>query len=228
MKLKNTFYLILVLLIGNLNVYADDPLNKPKVWILLQETPTDTSLWAAYVGKSWVCMTITEKENISNWKLLIKSSAPIVQQTATHVTLTAEQQKEIHEEVFQESDEFWEDEILQTEVKENEILQEERELKQHFEEMEERMVQTPSVITMLARNLRENFILIDDEFRIEFESLGLEYTGYWEKYPKGDYSPERWVHERNLELKNLKKQEFEKIKSSMLASVVSARNNNAD
>lgn len=217
---------LLALLLCTINVYANDPLNKPKVWSLLQETPTDMSLWAAYVGKSWICMTIHEKENIEGWKMMLKTSSPIVQQT--HISLTPEQQKEIHEEVFTEEDEFWEGQALQTDVRANEILQEEQELKQHFEEMEQRMVQVPNTITMLSRNLRENFILIDDEFRMEFEALGLEYTGYWDTYPKGNFSPEKWVYERNMELKNLKKQEFEKIKTSMLASVVSANNNGVD
>ncbi|KXX68562.1 hypothetical protein [Flammeovirga sp. SJP92] len=224
MKIKNTFYLLLAFTFFSVNVYANDPLNKPKVWSLLQETPTDMSLWAAYLGKSWVCMNITEKENIKNWKQMLGSSAPLAK-SEQHIRISTEQQKQIQEEVFHDEHEFWEGEELQSQVTANEILQEKQELKQHFEEMEQKMVQTPSAITSLSRNLRENFILIDDEFRMEFESLGLEYVGYWDKYPNGKYSPEKWVHERSMELKNLKKQQFEKIKSSMLASALSADGN---
>ncbi|NME67662.1 hypothetical protein [Flammeovirga aprica] len=224
MKIKNTFYLLLAFTTLSVNAYANDPLNKPKVWSLLQETPTDMSLWAAYVGKSWVCMNIAEKENIKSWKQMLGSSAPLAQ-NEQHMRISAEQQKQLETEVHAADDAFWEGEELQEQVTANEILQERQELKQHFEEMEQKMVQTPSAITQLSRNLRENFILIDDEFRMEFESLGLEYTGYWDKYPEGKYSPEKWVHERNIELKNLKKQQFEKIKSSMLASVVSTEGN---
>ncbi|MBD0399854.1 hypothetical protein [Flammeovirga sp. EKP202] len=218
MKIKNTFYLLLAFTFLTLNAYANDPLNKPKVWSLLQETPTDMSLWAAYVGKSWVCMNISEKENIKSWKQMLGPSGPLAQ-AEQHNRPSNEQ---LQKEVFAANDEFWGGEELQTQVTANEILLEKQELRQHFEEMEQQMVQTPSAITTLARNLRENFILIDDEFRMEFESLGLEYVGYWDKYPQGKYSPEKWVQERSMELKHLKKQQFEKIKSSMLASAVSA------
>ncbi|AZQ63556.1 hypothetical protein EI427_15400 [Flammeovirga pectinis] len=229
MKIIKIFLIISSVLLSFTNASADnDPLNKPKVWSMLQESPSDASLWAAYVGKSWVCMTITEKDKIATWKTFLKENkAEVVANVGSSaIHLTADQQKTIKEEVFEESDDFWEGEVLQSQIKLDEVTKEEVELKEHFEQMEQRMVATPSVITILSRNLRENFILIDDEFRMEFESLGLEYNGYWDTYPNGKYSPERWVYERNVELKAKKKIEFEKIKMSMLASVTSSKEGN--
>ncbi|MBB6462902.1 hypothetical protein [Flammeovirga kamogawensis] len=229
MKVVKIFLIISSVLLSFKNASADnDPLNKPKVWSMLQESPSDPSLWAAYVGKSWACMTINEKDKVATWKTYLKENRKevVAKVGNSSVNLTEDQQKKIKEEVFHESDDFWEGEVLQSQIKVDEALREEVELKEHFEQMEQRMVATPSVITILSRNLRENFILIDDEFRMEFESLGLEYVGYWDTYPNGKYSPERWVYERNVELKAKKKIEFEKIKMSMLASVASSKDGN--
>ncbi|NLR93097.1 hypothetical protein [Flammeovirga agarivorans] len=206
---------------------GNDPMKKPKVWKMLQESPNDNALWAAYLGKSWICMTIHEKENIEKWRGTLKTgTSNSTPSTGVHIALTPELQKEIDEQVFSETDEFWEGEALQSDVTQQETVKEQEALKAHFVEMEQRMVMVPPAITRLSRNLRENFVLIEDEFAIEYEALGLSYESYWDIYPNGKYSPEKWVYEHNMELKKLKKVEFEKIKHSMLASVASTNESN--
>ncbi|OHX67006.1 hypothetical protein [Flammeovirga pacifica] len=225
MKLRVIIFLLVIASSYNVNA-GNDPLKKPKVWEMLKESPSDEGLWAAYVGKSWVCMTIHEKEQIEKWQAEIEASRPAPTKNLNpevHVAMTAELKKEIETQVFAEDDEFWEDEVMQSSVSQQEQVKIEAELQEHFEALEEKMVQTPSMINILSRDLRKNFILIEDEFDMEYESLGKVYTSYWEKHPNGKYSPEKWVYEKKLELKSFKKEEFEKIKSSMIASVSSSK-----
>ncbi|WP_169664735.1 hypothetical protein [Flammeovirga yaeyamensis] len=217
--------IILLISFSSLTIKAgNDPLKKPKVWEMLKESPQDEALWAAYMGKSWVCMTIHEKEQIDKWKSDIEASRPKIKNNnpEVHVALTPQLQKEIDTQVFAEDDEFWEDEVLQSAVSQQESVKIEAELQEHFEELEKKMVQTPNLIEILSRDLRKNFILIEDEFDMEFEALGKSYVSYWDKYPNGKYSPERWVYEKKMELKAYKKEEFERLKVSMIASISSS------
>jgi len=180
-----------------------DPLSKPTVWQKLTTSPSDSSLWALYVGKPWVCMTIVEKEKIDKW------------QSELRIEVRANQKStEINPE---NADKFWETEKEGPGPAELAAAEERREVVTYLKQLEEVMVEEPSFLSELKTNVGQNFIIIEDTYREEFMALGKEYKDYQSSHPNGKFSKQQWVDQKGRELQELKRKEFEKIKSQMLA-----------
>ncbi len=182
-----------------------DPLDKPTVWQKLTVAPSDSSLWALYIGKPWVCMTYSEKERVSGWIEQLRKEVASHQKDASVKPENA--------------DDFWgTNSEANQQVAQAAAAREKKEVMDYLFQLEQVMVEEPSFLTELKTNIGQNFVIIEDTYREEFMALGLNYKDYQSTHKDGKYSKEKWVAERSRELQELKRKEFEKIKSQMLAS----------
>ena len=208
MNLRPLLYALLVVSLCSLSWREvddnSDPLSKPTVWQKLTQSPSDSSLWSLYVGKPWVCMTYDEKENIGKWKDLLRKEVKSTQKDKTIDPNSV--------------DEFWgTSKEAEQQVAQAAAAKERKEIMDYLYQLEQVMVQEPSFLTELKTNVGQNFVIIEDTYREEFMALGIEYKDYKSTYPNGGFPKQRWVAERGKELQSLKRKEFEKIKSQMLA-----------
>lgn len=179
----------------------NDPLGKPNIWESLTQSPLDSVLWTMYLGKPWVSMTYTEKEQIGKWKLNLKQTI-----TETEVFVTVD------------NAELWES-VPSISVNESKRQGEEKiQQSQYLTQLETMMLEEPDVLSMLKSNIKANFVVIEATYEEEFGDLGVQYTYYHNKYPNGDYNQDTWVREKSLELKELKRKEFQKLKTQLMSA----------
>lgn len=179
----------------------NDPLGKPNIWESLTQSPLDSVLWTMYLGKPWVSMTYTEKEQIGKWKLNLKQTI-----TETEVFVTVD------------NAELWES-VPSISVNESKRQGEEKiQQSQYLTQLETMMLEEPDVLSMLKSNIKANFVVIEATYEEEFGDLGVQYTYYHNKYPNGDYNQDTWVREKSLELKELKRKEFQKLKNQLMSA----------
>ncbi|MEH0158179.1 hypothetical protein V6R21_29195 [Limibacter armeniacum] len=203
--------MLVITLLVDLQAFASvisDPLEKPQLWQKLKEAPTDSLLWSSYIGKPWVAMTIQEKEKVEEWKSqlteeLISNSKEVYA-------------GETKAKAVDDSPEAWEGMPSQEQITASEQIQIGKELKEHFKAIESAMLSEPDYIAELKRNLTVNFVILDATYREEFEAYGVNYRGYYEVYPEGNYPQEKWIAEKSSQLRLYKKSEFEKMKAEML------------
>lgn len=191
---------------------ANDPLNKPSVWKKIQDNPGDDLLWSAYIGKPWCTMTIFDKNNIAKWKKEVHSNM-VAQNQRPASEINAEKHKEAAA-----TAEFWDGELTQEQVAANEKIKQNKELQAYFKSMEQSMMSEPDYIEELKRNLITNFVIIDESYREEFETLGIAYKSYYDVHPNGKYPPEKWVEEKGRELRSFKRKQFEEMKGEMMSA----------
>lgn len=181
-----------------------DPLSKPTVWQKLTHSPSDSSLWSLYIGKPWVCMTYSEKEKISQWIEMLRKE---VKATQKETNIDPEN-----------VDDFWgTNKQAEAQVAQAAAQKEKKEIMDYLYQLEQVMVEEPSFLVELKTNIGQNFIIIEDTYREEFMALGIEYKDYNSSHPNDNFPKERWVAEKGKELQAMKRKEFEKIKSQMLA-----------
>lgn len=177
-----------------------DPLSKPALWSDISQSPENLVLWTMYWGKAWVCMTGKEKTQIAFWKQKFGQKAE-----KTHSS----------DESSEFSDDFWADAPEPETSKRQRNEREEMEQAQYLKQLESMMLMEPSALSFLKSNIKANFVVIEDTYNEAFGELGVSYTYYANRYPKGNYSQDLWVREKDAELRALKRKEFEKIKNQL-------------
>jgi len=68
-------------------------------------------------------------------------------------------------------------------------------------------------IAGLKSNTIVNFAIIEDVYQEVFEEFGIKYVYYKEKYPKQDFEKNKWIAEHDAQLKKIKTEQVNKIKS---------------
>jgi predicted RND superfamily exporter protein len=90
------------------------------------------------------------------------------------------------------------------------------EIQAYINRLEQSLVEEMSMIKDLKSNLHLNFFIIDELYQEEFQQLGVPYENYMALHPKGDYSKEQWVEEKEKELYKIKSKNFQKTKKQAL------------
>jgi len=181
---------------------VSDPLGKPNIWESLSQNPLDSVLWTMYMGKPWVSMTFREKEQIGKWKNFLKENTDAIEEQELIASV--------------DNAELWSD-IPELSVRESKRQAEEQMAQnQYISQLESIMLEEPDMLSSLKSNIKANFVVIEATYQEEFSQLGVSYTSYSNKYPKGGYSQDLWVQEKSQELKQLKRKEFEKVRVQLV------------
>ncbi len=207
---SNRLRIILILglfFCSSLRVWAqntgDDPLNKPQIWAELVESPLDESLWGRYLAKAYVCMSAREREMITSLKneLMRRKQNPAIKPLtkADEVLL------------FESSSSNTKKSTLPSQLEQNQ-----KQLKlAYISDIEKFIVREPLCLIKLKASPIENFWIIDDTYRSEFEALGIPYQSFKEVYPDGSGNKLAWIKLKERELISAKRELFEKIRSQV-------------
>lgn len=187
---------------------VDDPLKKPGIWNKVLNDPESDYAWAEYMGKGWACMSIEEKDKIKEWKKGVKAKDNAPAKAAAQTAVTKSSAKEVN----------WAMPTAAQNAEENRKAQEAAEKAMFVNELEKTMTGESESLTQLKGNITTNFWIIDDMLKTEFEALGAAYTTYIAAHPDKKYSKEQWVQEKSIELKKLKRAEFEKMKQAIFTT----------
>ena len=203
-----TFLLFSLTKISAAQHAPEDPLNKPQIWIKLQNMPEDSVLWTMYVGKPWVSMTMGEKEKIGEWK------------TSLYTVAEKRVEENLNEMMVAEDDRsFWNIPTDETaNFNDQRQIEEQTNEAQYFAQLEDVMLQESSRLSDLKSNIKANFPLIEDVYFEEFAQQGVNYQYYSQAHPKGNYSINLWVEDKTEELRKLKQKEFAKMKAQLTSS----------
>ncbi|WP_154657199.1 hypothetical protein [Hugenholtzia roseola] len=206
-----------------------DPLNKPALWAQIIQKPLFQPLWEEYRGKKWTQLSPQERVEVKMWQqtamLLFvqkrnpnngQNNAAMAQnnqknQTTTNGSNTNSSTKNNTQ--SQVKNQTKSPYALRPEHVE---LLKREEIRTYVREMEEFVMLEPMEVEDLKENLFENFFLIEDYFFEEFKRYGASYVTYKKTHPKGDYSEDQWIEEKENELLNLKKSYIEKEKFGFL------------
>jgi hypothetical protein len=203
-----------------------DPLNKPALWAQMIQKPLFQPLWEEYRGKKWTQLSPQERVEVKMWQqtamLLFlekrnpnrnqdnaQNSGVLAQNNQNSQTSGQQKDNATAQSKTQEQSPY----ALRPEHKE---LLKREEIRTYVREMEEFVLLEPMEVEDLKENLFENFSLIEDYFSEEFKRYGATYITYKKAHPKGDYSEDQWIEEKEKELLNLKKTYIEKEKFSFL------------
>ncbi|MGB0523366.1 MAG: hypothetical protein ACPGJS_10430 [Flammeovirgaceae bacterium] len=198
--------ILLVTLTISISAYAtDDPLGKPNVWQQLQKSPVDSVLWAQYFGKPWICMNSDELSDLKSWREELL--------TIFELEHKAERDEVKWDDPKEHLDGKLEYVDHQIEAEKQRLDQE---MRVYVQELKHYMVEESSTLQRLKKNIAVNFVVIEELYEEEFEKLGVKYVWYEDRYPKGRYNKQSWIHEKEEELKQLKLKEFEKRKSALV------------
>ncbi|MBB3696114.1 hypothetical protein KMW28_11995 [Flammeovirga yaeyamensis] len=164
MKIIQTFLLFLLLpFFSNAQSLA----TKDDVLAQMMLNPKDTLLWESYMGKTWVTMTIFEKEQC--------------QELSTRFDQKLQEQLKVIEEEKQNSftDNFDSEvdsiEMNAEKLLESDVLAEERALQKAAKEAADASVEE---LKQLSQNLKQNLPLIEDIIKNKTADLGIEYHSY--------------------------------------------------
>jgi hypothetical protein len=210
---KHLFRVLALLLISicfsisESKAFADeDPLGKPKVWEQLKKSPIDSVLWAQYVGKAWVCMNNQETQKIEKWRKDLLHILELEHDSGENVVWN--DPKEHLNGKLEYVDHAIEEEKGRLDI----------EMKVYEKDLETSVLNETTQMQRLKQNVLINFVIIEDLYEEEFTKLGVKYVWYEDKYPKRNYNKSQWIHEKEGELKQLKKIEFLKKKDSLVKS----------
>ncbi len=168
----------------------NDPLKKPEIWNQIVKNPQDMRLWAAYVGKDLNSLSDEEEEKIVKWCSSIKGNFGLHQ-------LPEDTWKEIAEDHHYNS---------------QQKVQMDLEYKIFHKQVEDHILNESPILQNLQTNIETNFIIIEDIMQLEFEELGTKYVSYATIHKNGDYPKDKWLQEKNEELKELKMLNLEILK----------------
>ncbi|MCS6831969.1 MAG: hypothetical protein NZ521_00180 [Flammeovirgaceae bacterium] len=197
MNVVRRFFKILLLTIITTNIYAQvalkgDFLGKPDLWKKVVENYNDSLAWSAYVGVPWACMTLSERKHIQQirdaFRKEIAKQTQLVDNSPT-------------------DNNFWEENNTTTNTNTFAEMTA-REKAFYNQQLESVINEEPPVLVDLKKNLNQNFLLIEDTLKDEFEMLGGKYEYYDKVHPDKKYSKELWVSEKTKELKELKRKKY--------------------
>ena len=200
------FSLLVAFLVANQTAMAtDDPLGKPTIWGKLLKSPVDSVLWAQYFGKPWICMNNTELSDLKNWREELLTLFEVEHNAEADEVKWEDPKEHINGKL----------EYVDHEIEaEKERL--DKEMRVYVQELKNYMTEESTTMQRLKKNIAVNFVMIEELYEEEFEKLGMKYTWYEDKYPKGRYNKQTWIHEKEEELKQLKIKAFERKKSALV------------
>jgi hypothetical protein len=173
---------------------------------MLETAPRDSALWASYMGKPWIIMSITEKEQIGTWmENLLNNRGDVMEEKEELVASNSN------------DDNIWHFKEVEQEIKAHEEEELHKEQIAYIKDLEEISIIEPTEIVELKANIRQNFVILDDLYAEQFEALGLPYKTYAETFPRGNYSKETWLKEKEEQLKQVKMRKLTALRRQMAA-----------
>ncbi len=188
--------------------WVEDPMKKPDIWSQLIKAPTDSKLWETYIGKSFKAMTPKENEKLNLWKqeLMLRKLTENESVVGIKVSTDGAEGFFIDEKAFDEFEKKIE-EMKKNSGGEAVITVSE------FAGIEAIVMAERDDINDLKQNTIVNFAIIEDVYNEIFEEYGLKYVFYKEKHPKEDYDRNKWISEHDAQLKKMKAEQVNKLKS---------------
>jgi hypothetical protein len=184
------------------NIQQDDPFKKPQIWKKIKANPNDSTLWVAYFGKKWTAMTVSDKEDIANWKQEL-----YIQSIAEKEAIYGERDKD--EDLFNPSPP--KASAGTTKNTSARPVKSPTEMKQILA-MESMIMQERSDFARLKQNIYENFVIIEDMLREEFATFNVNYRYYDDVHADRKYSEIKWIEEQEARLKKLKQEKVAALK----------------
>lgn len=172
--------------------FQKDPYKKPGIWKMLKRMPNNVRLWSEYVGKPVGKLTEIDKQNIRNWRILLKQrrySPTGGPTTSRRYTPTSRRSSYGNKTVIAAKDQKYLKDIVTVIMLENPEIME------------------------LKKNVQANFLLIEDKFNDMFLNLGMEYKYYDEIHPYGNYAEIRWVEEMERKIKTARLKEVRRVRN---------------
>ncbi|OHX65241.1 hypothetical protein [Flammeovirga pacifica] len=164
MKIIKFFFLLLVIpFISN----AQSLTSKDEVIAQMMLNPSDTLLWESYLGKTWVTMTIFEKEQCLE---LSKRFDDKLKEQLT--TLEKKKQNSFTDSFDSEVDSI---EMSSEKLLQQDVLAEERALQKAATDAAKASV---AELKELSQNLKQNLPIIVDMIKNKTKDLGIEYQPY--------------------------------------------------
>lgn len=182
----------------------DDPLQKPQIWQELVESPLDEMLWGKYFAKAFVCMSSKEREmffSLKNQLMLRKT------QTIKEGAISKEEEKDLFEVSTQPK--------RKTVDMVESISQEKNLTTNYISDVEKLIIREPMTLVKLKQNPIENFWIIEDAYRREFQALGVAFRGFKDENPDGKGNKVAWIKAKERELLAAKREIFEKIRAQV-------------
>ncbi|GAB4329009.1 MAG: hypothetical protein OHK0038_02950 [Flammeovirgaceae bacterium] len=169
-----------------------DFLNKPELWKKITENYNDSLTWSSYIGLPWACMSLSDRKYIQSIREAFRKESAKVTKLTNNTPA---------------DNNFWGDASDQSNTNyTTELAAKEKAL--YNNQLENVISEEPPVIADLKKNLSQNFVLIEDTFKDEFEMFGGKYEYYSQVHPDKKYSQELWVSEKSKELKELKRKKY--------------------
>jgi hypothetical protein len=198
--------LVLVLVLKVSTIFAQnnqDPLNKPEIWAELSESPLDEQLWVRYVAKANVCMNSKEKEMINSLKneLMRRKKDPIKEGP-----LSVDEEKALFQDnsgrkkISEQIESLNHDKVLTN---------------AYITDIEKFIVSEPMSLVKLKQSPIENFWIIEDAYRVEFQSLGIPFKGFREENSDVKGNKMAWIKQKERELLAAKREIFDKIRAQV-------------
>jgi len=172
----------------------EDPYKKPGIWKMLKKMPNNTRLWAEYIGKSVNDFSEEDKQNIQNWRIILKNgqsspSGPTGGNSTSGYASASSRNSSLNKRIIKPDDRKYLRDIAA-------II----------------MLGNPEVAE-LKKNVQANFLLIEDKFNDMFLNLGMEYKYYDDVHPYGGYSEVRWVEEMERKIHTARLKEVQRVHS---------------
>lgn len=188
--------------------WVEDPMKKPDIWKQLIKTPTDSKLWETYLGKSFKMLTAKENEKLNLWKQELMLRKLTENESVVGLKVKGDDTDGffIDEKAFDEFEQKIE-EMKKTAGGEAVVTVSE------FAGIEAIIMAERDDIRDLKQNTVVNFAIIEDVYNDIFEEYGIKYVYYKEKYPKEDYDRNKWITEHDNQLKKMKTEQVNKLKS---------------
>ncbi len=184
-------FLVLFFLAGAVdaqNVTKKDPMNKPNIWLKLQNNPNDQTLWESYLGKKIQEFTEQDNNKIASWQ----EELMILQAEHADVVVTSKANtSEVDEEILRD---------MQV---------------GDWQNLEEVVMSTGSEIQEMRQNVDANFALLEDLYSESFEEQGLKYVSYKEVHPDGKYSKTAWIETQEETLRQAKMKELQALRKQV-------------
>lgn len=188
--------------------WVEDPMKKPEIWKQLITTPTDSKMWESYMGKNFKSMTPKENEKLNLWKqeLMLRKLSDNEAIVGLVVKDGISDGFFIDEKAFDEFEKKIEEMKKSTGGDAVITISE-------FAGIEAMVMAERDDIAGLKSNTIVNFAIIEDVYQEVFEEFGIKYVYYKEKYPKQDFEKNKWIAEHDAQLKKIKTEQVNKIKS---------------
>ncbi len=167
-----------------------DPYKKPAIWKMLKKMPNNIRLWSEYIGKPVDKFTEMDKQNIQNWRIVMKNDGRSPSGSMSYApTGYAKSSSYENRKVISPDDQKYLKDIATVIMLENPEIAE------------------------LKKNVQANFLLIEDKFNDMFINLGMEYKYYDDVYPYGGYEEMRWVEEMERKIQTARRKEVMRVRN---------------